>query len=247
MIKNKLELISLNKLGTFFIIIFLMFMFNNTYSLDFNSILDSLKNGSAGGLSIGRMFANFDLAGRAFIIVVRTLAVVLGVFYLFDSAVSFVKASEQKENIFKPIVTLIVSVLLINFGVSVDMLSATFGFVGLSSGIQEICDLSTAVITCSGTNTSLDKETKAIQIAIITIIRLVGYISIVKGLLLLNQMGKANGGGGGQGGKSFFHILGGVICINITFFALALGNTIAPNSDFVNDYLKSGTFSPKLQ
>ena len=127
------------------------------------------------------------------------------------------------------------------------MLSATFGFVGLSSGIQEICDLSTAVITCSGTNTSLDKETKAIQIAIITIIRLVGYISIVKGLLLLNQMGKANGGGGGQGGKSFFHILGGVICINITFFSLALGNTIAPNSDFVNDYLKSGTFSPKLQ
>lgn len=97
MIKNKLELISLNKLGTFFIIIFLMFMFNNTYSLDFNSILDSLKNGSAGGLSIGRMFANFDLAGRAFIIVVRTLAVVLGVFYLFDLLLVLLKHQNKKK------------------------------------------------------------------------------------------------------------------------------------------------------
>lgn len=61
---------------------------------------------------------------------------------------------------------------------------------------------------------------------ILGFIYFVGLVAFIRGIFLLKNVGSVNNGSQGGIGKSLTHMLGGVITMNITYFACLVGNTI---------------------
>lgn len=76
------------------------------------------------------------------------------------------------------------------------------------------------------TNSALNGPSAAAVVAIMWFIRLIGFIAIIRGFLLLNKHGQ--GGQQGELGRGLTHILGGTACVHIDFTARVMANTFAP-------------------
>lgn len=59
----------------------------------------------------------------------------------------------------------------------------------------------------------------------IAIVRVVGYVSFVRGLVMLSHSAD-QGSQQGSFGKGFMHIIGGILAINIVETITVIGNTL---------------------
>ena len=71
-------------------------------------------------------------------------------------------------------------------------------------------------------------QSAAAIVAIMWFIRLVGFIAVVRGFLLLNKHGQGHGPGQGELGRGLTHIFGGVMAIHVDKTAKILAATFTP-------------------
>ena len=63
----------------------------------------------------------------------------------------------------------------------------------------------------------------------IAIVRVIGYISFVRGLVILSRSGDQTSAQQGGVGKGFLHIVGGILAINILATISVISNTLGFN------------------
>lgn len=201
---------------------------------DFWNLLSGIFGGSnSDATTVSSMFINLDKTFRAGIAAVKITSFVIGAFLLINSFVHLIRVSDGKEKLSTALFTMVSGLLFIAFISTIDILSGTLGMGNASVGLSPACNFK--VSGCASEINSLEKYTEAAMTGILSFIRLVGFIAVVKGILTLHEMGKTNGQQGSIW-KAFGYMLGGVACVNIIIVVLAFGNTAAPNSKF-NEFL----------
>ena len=214
----------------FYLALFGLMMFmsiNDAHAAWYDDLLNKVKSS---GSNVATIFANFDMSGRVFIAIIKYLAVIVGIILAIISCVMFVRASDGKEQVSNGFYALFASIFLVSFVPSIDLLSNTMGMSDANVGLAKACTFTFQ--SCANDINSLSAYAKAGLVGVITFIRVVGYLAFFRGVYGIFELAKNRQGGGVW--KSLMFMIGGVACINVITTALLFGNTLAPNSNFVD-------------
>jgi intracellular multiplication protein IcmC len=194
----------------FWLMVFILLLPLTSYcavSVNFNTMLNALRNN----------------AGPIIIFTVAT-AYVIGTWFIISAIMGLKKigestsaASQTHSSISGPLVKLLVGVLLVYLPTAIDVSVATlWGHGVLNAGSDSPMSYSSSG---SGGPFGPAKE------GAIAIVRVVGYVSFVRGLIILSRSAD-QGAQQGTFGKGFMHIIGGVLAINIVETIRIIGNTL---------------------
>lgn len=196
------------------------------YAAWYDSLLTSVKSS---GSNIATIFANLDGTGRVFIAIVKFFSVPVGIILVIIGILKFIRASDGKEQVSNGIYAFIAGLLLFSFMPSLDLLSNSIGLNGASVGLEKACNFSFSA--CENEMTSLSAYSKAGLLGVITFIRLLGAIALFRGIYAIYE---AENKQNGAIWKAIGFIFGATLCWNVVAVALLVGNTVAPNSGFVD-------------
>ena len=173
--------------------------------------------GQAAMADIITMFSNGANSFSALISLTQQLSVVIGIFLVINSVFKFAQVgTDPRTSIKMPLTTFFIGVALISLS---SLVSVVGGSVALTSNPGDIL--------LSGGSGFTSNITAAIN-GVLLFVRLIGYISFIRGWLLLNKYG--NGDQNIGMGKPLIHIIGGVAAINSQLTATILRNTFSPNT-----------------
>ena len=168
--------------------IFLLLSFTTSYakiSIDFNQMMSSLKDNLPAVIRLTTAFAY----------VLGTLFVISGLSDL--KTIGHSSSMQQQTSMSGPLMKILMGVMLIYLPSTRDSLMLTFW---QTDSIVEY--------TGGGGQFAQMKE------GIVLLIRTLGYIALVRGLVVLSRVGY-QGSQPGTVGKGFLYIIGGVLAINI--------------------------------
>ena len=221
----------LNKKHLLFTAILLLLLYTIHPEIAYAAWYDSLlSNVKSSGSNIATIFANLDGTFRVSIAIVKFFAVVVGLILVILSVVKFVRASDGKEQVSGGIYALIAGVLLFSFMPTLDLLSNTIGLNGASIGLEKACNFSFKA--CENEMSTLSEYSKAGLLGVITFIRLIGVVALFRGLYAIYEIGSNRHNGSVW--KAIGFMSGAALCFNVIAIALLAGNTVAPNSGFVD-------------
>lgn len=166
---------------------------------------------------LSTMFANFASSGSALIKLAYYISGIMGAFLCVSSVFKLVQVyggTGGQITVKTPIVTFLAGVALIAFTSTLNTVDATLAMSGGGAGDVLIGGGSSGSATIS-----------AALNGVFTLIQLVGYISFIRGWLLINQYGQ---GKNEALGKAIIHLVGGALAINVMWTAQILANTFAP-------------------
>ena len=196
--------------GQFLVITLLLSLITTTVyaALDFNTMLNALKQNAAPMIRF----------------VVAT-AYVIGLWYIF-SAIKELKTigqtqmqTSQHGGVGGPLIKFVIGLLLLYLPSTVDIGVWTLwghSAFGSEAGVMAY----TPDIT--------DPFAPAKEGAI-AIVRVVGYVSFVRGLVILSHSADQSGGQSGSFGKGIAHVIGGILAINIVETIAIISNTLGIN------------------
>lgn len=198
---------------------------NKNKNLILNIILFSslvLLTGNANAApGIGTMFSNFSASSIALSKLVQYSSFIIGLFLVLNSIFKFSQLGSNPQLSPKtPIVMFFVGIGIFTLTNSVNMVLST-----MALGAAPAADWVPPV------NGSMPAEAKAAIEGVLLFIRLVGYISFIRGWLLINQYGN---GKEGTLGRGLTHLAGGVAAINANITAKILANSFAPGSNLAS-------------
>lgn len=161
-----------------------------------------------------------DNAGPIIRIVVAT-AYVIGLWFIFSSMVALKKIGQSTMmhhyGVGGPIVKFVVGILLIYLPSTIDVTVWTlWGHTAIGSGANSLMSYPLD----GGDPFGPMKE------GAVAIVRVVGYVSFVRGLIILSRAGDQNAGHQGGVGKGMLHIIGGILAINIVETVKLIDNTL---------------------
>lgn len=164
------------------------------------------------------MFENFTNSSKAIISLTMAISTVIGVYLVGSSIYKMATlgdtGGQRGETMRGPITRFFIGIMLFSLAYSLNTVGLT---ISLSQGpglfLSEM----------EGTGNS-----KAVITGILWFIRMIGFISVVRGFLILDAHGSGRGGQDGGLGRGLTHIFGGAAAIHIDVFAKVLFNTFAP-------------------
>lgn len=168
-------------------------------------------------VNLSTMFANFASSGSALIKLTYYVSGIMGAFLCVSSVFKLVQVyggTGGQLSVKTPIVTFFAGVALIAFTSTLNTIDSTLAMSGGGAGDVLMGGGSSASATLS-----------AAMNGVLTLIQLIGYISFVRGWLLINQYGQ---GKNEAFGKAMIHLIGGALAINVVWTANILANTLAP-------------------
>lgn len=171
------------------VLLFSVFPLTTVYAVDFNTMLNAMKENA-----------------EPIIRFVVATSYVMGLWFIFASILALKKIGQssmhqQQAGMAGPIVKLVVGLLLLYLPTTVDIGVATIWGYGASDSLM------------SYTVSEADPFGPAKEGAI-AIVRIIGYVSVVRGLIILSRAG-AQGTQPGTFGKGLMHVIGGVLAINV--------------------------------
>lgn len=196
------------------------------YAAWYDSLLSGVKSS---GSNIATIFANLDGTGRVAIAIVRFFSVPVGIILVIIGILKFIRASDGKEQFSHGVYAFAAGLLLFSFMPSLDLLSNSIGLNGASVGLEKACNFS--FNSCENEMESLSAYSKAGLLGVITFIRLLGAIALFRGIYAIYEAGNRQNG---AIWKAIGFIFGAVLCWNVVVVALWFGNTVVPNSGFVD-------------
>lgn len=172
----------------------------------------------AQGTSVSSMFVSFQPSVQALIKLTIAVSMIIGLGLIIGSIhkMATLGESQRGETIKGPLVMFFCGVAL--FGLMMSM--RTVGETILMGG-------GPGNFLMPASN-GMGGASAAAIVAIMWFIRLVGFIAVVRGFLLLNKHGQSNGQGQGELGRGLTHIFGGVMAIHIDVTAKMLAATFTP-------------------
>ncbi len=201
---------SIEKLSQqFWVLAFVLLLPTTAFSavvVNFNTMLSALKNNC--GPIIIFVGATAYVMGIWFIV-----SAVMGLKRLGESAAM---ASQTHGSMSGPLMKLIIGVVLVYLPSTIDVSVTTlWGYGILGSDSSSVVSYSAASSDPFG----------PIKEGAIAVVRVIGYVSFVRGLVMLSHSGD-QGSQQGSFGKGFMHIIGGVLAINIVGTIKIIGNTL---------------------
>lgn len=209
------------------LIVAILLLTDKSYAFNFwDMVSDFVDKNKGQTVTISTMFINFDMTGRSIISAIKFTAYLAGFALFCGFCLSAIRAGEGKERATVALMKLIASLLLISFVPYLDTLSNSLGFNGASIGLSEACNFK--FTACADQMQSLSDYSKAAITGVITLIRLVGLISLFKGITILCEKN--------QGRPIFLrfcvYTIAGALCYNIIQFAIIVSNTLMPHNKF---------------
>ena len=171
--------------------------------IDFNSMLSAMQ----------------DNAGAIIKLVVAT-AYVIGIWFIFSAIIGLKKmgnsSMQQQSGIGGPLLKFIIGLLLLYLPSAIDVsVGSIWGHTAIGSEASSYMEYKA---------TSGDPYSGA-KAGAIALIRVMGYISFVRGLIILSHSGD-QGSQSGTFGKGIVHIIGGILAINIVGSVKVIANTL---------------------
>jgi len=188
------------------LVVFLFLPFVATYakSPDFNTMLSALRQN----------------VGPIIRLVVAT-AYVTGLWFII-SAIQQLKTIGQSQQTMQqhtlggPLIKFIVGLMLLYLPSVIDISVWTiWGHSAMGSAAEEVMSY----------NPSPGPYSQAKEGAI-ALVRVVGYVSFVRGLIVLSHAGSTQSAQPGSIGKGIIHMIGGILAINIVETIRIIGNTL---------------------
>jgi hypothetical protein len=176
-----------------------------------------LQASAQSSTDLSTMFASFSTSGSALIKLAYYVSGIMGAFLCVSSVFKLVQVyggHGGQLTVKTPIVTFFAGVALIAFTSTLNTVDSTLAMSGGGAG---------DVLQSGGSGASATMS--AALGGIVTLIQLVGYISFIRGWLLINQYGQ---GKNEALGKAIIHLVGGALAINVLWTAQVLANTFAP-------------------
>jgi intracellular multiplication protein IcmC len=169
------------------------------------------QNSFADTPDLSTMLTNFSGDIPSLMRLVTAVAYVMGMWFVYRGILELKEFGEQRTqnsshaSLSGPIIQMTVGTLLLYLPSAVQSGLNTFWMYPNPYGyVQETQDQWSFIIQCC-----------------YMVIQLIGTISFIRGLLILNQMSES-GGGHGAAGRGLTHIIAGVLCINLYDFLNAL-------------------------
>jgi hypothetical protein len=188
---------------------------NNKIALISLILLAMMPEVALAETNLGTMFANFTESAAALTELVRYSSYIIGLFLVVGATFKFMKnANDPREGLKAPLV----------------MAACGFGIFALTSSISIVSQTMSlgdgpgAILAPSGSG--INAASSAALQGVITFVRLLGYIAVIRGWLLLVAYG--NGKTDGTMGRGLVHILGGVAAIHLVPTVKLLANSVAP-------------------
>lgn len=173
--------------------------------------------------NIGSMFVSFQPSIQALIKLVIAVSMIMGISLIINSIYQFAKLGEgngqRGDGVKAPIFTFLSGIALFGLMLSLRTIGET---IAMGSGPGDFL-----MPSSSGTSTA----TQAIILAILWFVRLVGFIALVRGILLFYKYGQGQSNQG-ELGRALTHLFGGVMAIHIDSTARILAGTFAPGVAF---------------
>ena len=186
--------------------------------------LFGMTSAFAQSTNIGSMFVSFQPSVQALIKLTIVSSMIIGLVLVINAIYQLAKLGEggqRGENFKGPLFTFFTGIALFGLMLSLRTVGETMM---MGSGPGDF--LMPGASTTGGAS-------QAIILAILWFVRLVGFIALIRGFLLLNKHGQTQGGGGqGELGRGLTHIFGGVAAIHIDVTARILAATFAPGVAF---------------
>lgn len=174
--------------------------------------------------NVGSMFVAFQPSVQALIKLAIAVSMIMGLVLIINSIYKLAQlgenAGQRGESLKGPLFTFACGIALFGLMLSLRTVGETM-LMGSGPGDFLLPGSSGA----SGMS-------QTVILAVLWFIRLVGFLALIRGFLLLNKHGQANGGQQGELGRGLTHIFGGVAAIHIDFTARILANTFAPGVTF---------------
>lgn len=167
--------------------------------------------------NIVSMFGNAISSFDALIRLVKMVSIIIGIFLVISAIYKLTQIGSD------PRLTAKVPIVMFFCGIGIFAMVATSGVLTntLALGTSGPGEL----FLPQSTNRA-SAATRQGLLAILTFIRLLGYIAFVRGWLIINDV--AQGKQGASLAKGLTHLVGGVFAINISLTAAILANTFAP-------------------
>lgn len=170
------------------------------------TLLDMFKNGTATWSSVS-----------SFVVV---LFWCVGCWLAFIAIVNYKNAADGKSGITKPIIQTILSALMVAISRFIPILSATLNNKAAEFSPQSL--LSDIPQDGLGLNLAFT--------SVLLFVQMLGTIAIFRGFLMLWEATN-KGAGSGLVGKSWTHIIGGVLAVNIQLTIATVASTFYPGID----------------
>ena len=143
---------------------------------------------------------------------VTGVALMLGVWMIFsglNKMVAFSKGERQGQGTAGPVaINLLIGSLLVQLGVSInEIMESMFG------GKAE--DPNNAMMYMPDVAHANPLMEQAVNVGVLWIFA-IGFVAVIRGFVLWNDLANGNRGGSENGWKGFWHIFFGEACINIT-------------------------------
>lgn len=167
--------------------------------------------------NIVNMFANGLASFEALIRLVKLTAAVIGLFLVVNSIYKFSQMGTD------PKITAKVPITMFFCGIGIFAVVATSGVLTNTLAVGEN---GPGKLLINAGNIKGSAVTAQGLLAIVTFIRLLGYIAFIRGWIIINDY--AQGKQQASLAKGLTHLGGGVFAINITATAGMLANTFAP-------------------
>lgn len=167
--------------------------------------------------NIVNMFANGLASFEALIRLVKLSAAIIGLFLIVNSIYKFSQMGTD------PKITAKIPITMFLCGVGIFAVVATSGVLTNTLAVGEN---GPGKLLINAGNIKGSAVTAQGLLAIVTFIRLLGYIAFVRGWIIINDY--AQGKQQASLAKGLTHLIGGVFAINITATAGILANTFAP-------------------
>lgn len=189
------------------LVVFLFLPFVATYAKppDFNTMLYALKQ-NAGPI----------------IRLVVAIAYVTGLWFIV-SAIQQLKTIGQSQQMMQqhtlggPLIKFIVGLMLLYLPSVIDISVWTlWGHSAMGSAAEDVMSY----------NPSAADPYAGAKEGAIAIVRVVGYVSFVRGLIVLSRAGSTQSAQPGTIGKGIIHMIGGILAINIVETIRIIGNTL---------------------
>lgn len=167
--------------------------------------------------SIVNMFANGLASFEALIRLVKLTAAIIGLFLIINSIYKFSQMGSD------PKITAKIPIVMFLCGVGIFAVVATTGVI---TNTLAVGTNGPGKLLINSANIKGGEVTAQALLAIVTFIRLLGYIAFIRGWIIINDY--SQGKQQASLAKGLTHLCGGVFAINITNTAGLLANTFAP-------------------
>ena len=179
------------------------------------SVLLLLSPQASAAPNVAEMFANFASSAASIIYLVVGAGVLLGVVVTFKAALSLKEYSESggRTSLKTPLILAIVGAMLVSLPGTINMATETMSL-GSNTALNVFS------VGGGGGIPGMDAAIKGVLL----FVKLIGHISIVRGLLIFKRVGE--GQQGAEAGRGLTHILGGAAAVNINTTIDLLSNSV---------------------